>query len=316
MRRLITKRLLQAIPMLIVISIVSFSLIKLAPGDPVQSFITPAMSDNDILRIRQNLGLDKPVYIQYIQWLKNVLTGNLGYSLINHRPVLNQIVERIPATLGLMGSSLLLSILVGIPLGIISASNKNKWIDNISTIFSYVGISIPSFWFAMILIYTFSLKLNLLPSIGMRTVGVNTTWDLIKHGIMPAIVLSLQNIAVITRYIRSSTISQLKEDYVMVEYASGASKEEVLYKYVLKNSILPVITILGMSLPGLVSGAFITETVFGWPGMGQLGINSIFSFDYPVIMAITMFSSLLLIIGNLLSDILYGIADPRIKELR
>nr|WP_212382172.1 ABC transporter permease [Alkaliphilus sp. B6464] len=302
--------------MLIVISIVSFSLIKLAPGDPVQSFITPAMSDNDILRIRQNLGLDRPVYIQYIQWLKNVITGNLGYSLINHRPVLNQILERIPATLGLMGSSLLLSILVGIPLGLISAANKNKWIDNISAIFSYVGISIPSFWFAMILIYTFSLKLNLLPSIGMRTVGIDTTWDLIKHGIMPTIVLSLQNIAVITRYIRSSTISQLKEDYVMVEYASGASKAEVLYKYVLKNSILPVITIVGMSLPSLVSGAFITETVFGWPGMGQLGINSIFSFDYPVIMAITMFSSLLLIIGNLLSDILYGIADPRIKELR
>lgn len=316
MGRLITKRLLQAIPMLIVISIVSFLLIKLAPGDPVQSFITPAMSDSDILRIRQNLGLDRPVYIQYIQWLKNVVTGNLGYSLINHRPVLNQIVERIPATLGLMGSALLLSILVGVPLGLISAANKNKWIDNIFTTFSYVGISIPSFWFAMILIYTFSLKLNLLPSLGMRSVGVNTTWDLIKHGIMPTIVLSLQNIAVITRYIRSSTISQLKEDYVMVEYASGASKAEVLYKYVLKNSILPVITILGMSLPGLVSGAFITETVFGWPGMGQLGINSIFSFDYPVIMAITMFSSLLLIIGNLLSDILYGVADPRIKELR
>jgi len=314
--KLTIKRLIQAIPMLIVISIVSFSLIKLAPGDPVQSFITPAMSDNDILRIRQNLGLDRPVHIQYIQWLKNVITGNLGYSLINHRPVLNQILERIPATLGLMGSSLLLSILVGIPLGLISAANKNKWIDNISTIFSYVGISIPSFWFAMILIYTFSLKLNLLPSIGMRTVGIYTTWDLIKHGIMPTIVLSLQNIAVITRYIRSSTISQLKEDYVMVEYASGASKAEVLYKYVLKNSILPVITIVGMSLPSLVSGAFITETVFGWPGMGQLGINSIFSFDYPVIMAITMFSSLLLIIGNLLSDILYGIADPRIKELR
>ncbi|QUH20067.1 ABC transporter permease [Alkaliphilus sp. B6464] len=316
MGKLTIKRLIQAIPMLIVISIVSFSLIKLAPGDPVQSFITPAMSDNDILRIRQNLGLDRPVYIQYIQWLKNVITGNLGYSLINHRPVLNQILERIPATLGLMGSSLLLSILVGIPLGLISAANKNKWIDNISAIFSYVGISIPSFWFAMILIYTFSLKLNLLPSIGMRTVGIDTTWDLIKHGIMPTIVLSLQNIAVITRYIRSSTISQLKEDYVMVEYASGASKAEVLYKYVLKNSILPVITIVGMSLPSLVSGAFITETVFGWPGMGQLGINSIFSFDYPVIMAITMFSSLLLIIGNLLSDILYGIADPRIKELR
>ena len=167
----------------------------------------------------------------------------------------------------------------------------------------------------MMLIYTFSLKLGILPSIGMRSIGVNTTWDLIKHGIMPTIVLSLQSTSVITRYIRSSTISELKEDYVTVAYASGARKSEVLYKYVLKNSILPVITILGMSLPGLVSGAFITETVFGWPGMGQLGIKSIFSYDYPLIMAITLFSSLLLIVGNLLSDILYGVADPRIKEL-
>ncbi|OZV11487.1 peptide permease [Tissierella sp. P1] len=316
MVRMIIKRMIQAIPMMIAISIVSFLLIKLAPGDPVQAYITPEMGPAEIESIRESMGLNSPIHIQYIRWLKSALKGDLGYSLVNHRPVAMQIIERLPATLGLMGASLVISMILGIIIGLISAVNQNKFFDNIATFTSYLGISIPSFWFAMMLVYVLSLKLKLLPSIGMRTIGVHTTWDLIKHGIMPTIVLSLQNIATVTRYIRSSTISQLREDYVMVEYASGASKREVLYKYVLKNAILPVITILGMSLPGLVSGAFITESIFGWPGMGQLGIKSIFSYDYPLIMAITMFSSFILIIGNLLSDILYGIADPRIKELK
>lgn len=316
MVRMIIKRMIQAIPMMIAISIVSFLLIKLAPGDPVQAYITPEMGPTEIESIRESMGLNSPIHIQYIRWLKSALKGDLGYSLVNHRPVAMQIIERLPATLGIMGASLVISMILGIIIGLVSASNQNKLFDNIATFTSYLGISIPSFWFAMMLVYVLSLKLKLLPSIGMRTIGVHTTWDLIKHSIMPTIVLSLQNTATVTRYIRSSTISQLREDYVIVEYASGASKREVLYKYVLKNAILPVITILGMSLPGLVSGAFITESIFGWPGMGQLGIKSIFSYDYPLIMAITMFSSFILIIGNLLSDILYGIADPRIKELR
>jgi len=315
MRRLIIKRIIQSIPMLIAISIVSFLLIKLAPGDPVQAYITPEMGPVDIENIREKMGLNDPIYIQYIRWITNVLKGDLGYSLVNHRPVAEQIVERLPATIGLMLSSLLFSTAIGIIICLISAANQNKILDQVVTVASYVGISIPSFWFAMMLTYFLSLKFNLLPSIGMRTIGVHSTWDLIKHTIMPILVLSIQNIAVIARYIRSSTISQLKEDYVIVELASGASKGEVLYKYVLKNALLPVITILGMSLPSVVSGAFITESIFGWPGMGQLGMNAIFSYDYPLIMAITMFASIMLILGNLLSDILYGIADPRIKEL-
>lgn len=315
MRRLIAKRVIQTIPMLIAVSIVSFLLIKLAPGDPVQAYITPEMGPADIDRIRESMGLNDPIHIQYTRWLKNVLNGDLGYSLVNHRPVSVQIIERLPATIGLMLTSLILSMILGIVIGIFSAANNNNLFDKIVTVISYLGISIPSFWFAMMLIYFLSLKLRLLPSIGMRTIGVHSTWDLIKHAIMPTLVLSIQNIAVIARYIRSSAISQLKEDYVTVQLASGASRKEVLYKYVLKNAILPVITILGMSLPGLVSGAFITESIFGWPGMGQLGMNAIFSYDYPLIMAITMFSSLILILGNLLSDILYGVVDPRIKEL-
>lgn len=315
MKRLIVKRVLQAIPMLIAVSIVSFVLIKLAPGDPVQSYITPEMGPADIERIRENMGLNDPIHIQYIRWIKKVLQGDLGYSLVNHRPVAEQIIERLPATIGLMLSSLIFSTIIGTIIGLVSAVNRNRLLDKVITVISYIGISIPSFWFAMMLIYLLSLKLKLLPSIGMRTIGVHSTWDLIKHTIMPIMVLSIQNIAVITRYIRSSTISQLKEDYVTVALASGASRREVLYKYVLKNAVLPLITILGMSLPSVVSGAFITESIFGWPGMGQLGMTAIFSYDYPLIMAITMLSSIILILGNLVSDILYGIVDPRIKEL-
>lgn len=313
MKRIILKRILQAIPILVFISLVSFYLIRLAPGDPVNTFITPEMSEDYIEQLRSNLGLDKPIIVQYFYWLKNILKGNFGYSYINHQPVSKEIITRIPATFGLMGASMVLSLVVSIPLGLLSAMYNNKFIDWFISKASYIGISIPSFWLSIILIYIFSSRLRLLPSIGMRTIGVNSFLDIVKHGILPCISLSFSSISVFTRYIRANAIAQLNENYVEVAYAKGLSKRIVLYRHVLKNSLLPVITILGMSLPSLVSGAFITETIFGWPGMGRLGVNAIFSFDYPVIMAITMISSVTLVLGNLLADIAYYFADPRIK---
>lgn len=315
LNKYIKNRLIQAIPMLIFISIISFLLIKLAPGDPLQSFITPRMSPKDIARVRHNLGLDKPLLVQYFLWLKNVFQGNLGYSLINSRPVAAEILDRIPSTLLLMTSSLIISVVLGVALGVVSALHQNKFIDKLISVISYIGISIPSFWFSMILIYIFSLKLHLLPSVGMHTIGVDSTLDILKHLILPCTVLSFGNLSVITRYIRSNVISELCEDYVTVAYSKGLSKRRLIYRHVIKNASIPVITLLGMSLPDLVAGAFITETIFGWPGMGRLGIKAIFSFDYPVIMSITMLSSILLIIGNLLADISYSLADPRIRKL-
>lgn len=314
MKEKIIKRLLGLIPMLFFISLVSFLLMQMAPGDPLQAYITPQMNPDDIERIRVSMGLDQPIFVQYFKWLINALQGNLGYSLINHRPVFNVIMERLPNTLLITVTALAIAILVSIPLGLISGYKKNTIIDKVLNVISYVGISIPSFWFAMMLIYILSLKLGLLPSIGMRTAGVETMVDLIKHMIMPVIILSYYNICVFTRYIRSSTISQLKEDYVLTQRSYGATTKDILFKHVLKNTLLPVITIFAMALPQLVTGAFITETIFGWPGMGQLGINSIFGYDYPVVMGITMFSSFILIIGNLLADILYELIDPRIKS--
>ncbi|WP_440117463.1 ABC transporter permease [Paenibacillus sp. QZ-Y1] len=313
MNNYIIRRIAQAIPLLFVISIVSFTLIKLAPGDPVLSFVTPNMGAEDVERIRQSLGLDQPMYVQYFVWLKNVLSGDLGYSLVNHRPVAQMIVERLPATFGLMGASLLLSLLISIPLSMFAGSRQNSLFDRGLSLITYIGISIPSFWFGMMLIYFFAVELHWLPSMGMRTVGMDSAWDIIKHGILPCTVLTFMNVSVYMRYIRSNTISQLEEDYVQIQYAYGATKGTVLLRHVLKNVLLPVITILGMSLPELIAGAFITESVFSWPGMGSLGISAVHGLDYPIIMGITMMSSVLLVVGNLVADILYGVVDPRIK---
>ncbi|WP_425446902.1 ABC transporter permease [Dethiothermospora halolimnae] len=317
MTKYILKRIIQAAIMLLVISIISFTLMHIAPGDPSTSYISPKMNAKEIQAVKERLGLNDPIHIQYIKWIRKVLKGDLGYSLIDFRPVTEVIKSRIPATVGLMGSSLLISLFISIPLGLYTAKKKGKLIDNIITTISYVGISIPSFWFGILLIYIFAYKFGMLPSVGMRTIGIeNSVLDVIKHGILPCTVLSFSSISVYTRYVRSSTIVQLNENYVRTEEAYGFSKYKIMFKYVLKNVLLPIITILGMSLPSIVTGAFVTETVFGWPGMGRLGVDSIFNYDYPVIMATTMLTALLLIVGNLIADILYGIVDPRIGNMR
>ncbi|MEG2353665.1 MAG: ABC transporter permease [Clostridium sp.] len=313
MKKFVFKRILQIIPVIFLVSIFAFLIINLAPGDPVNMYIDSSMTEQDIERIRVEMGLEQPIHIRYVKWLKNVSKGDLGYSLINHQPVSTLIKERIPATVGLMGISLLIAIIVSIPLGLIAGFNKNNKIDNIIGFISYIGVSIPSFWFAILLIALFSVILKWLPSNGMRAVGVESTLDLIKHGIMPVIVLSLYNIAIFTRYIRANTISQLAEDYVVTAVAKGLSRASILRRHILKNCLLPIITVVGMNLANLVSGAFITETVFGWPGMGSLGMSGILSRDYPIIMGFTMLSCLLLVIGNMIADTLYGVVDPRIK---
>lgn len=317
MNNLLFRRLLQLFPMLLFISLVSFLLVKLAPGDPVQAYITPRMSPDDIERIRQSMGLDKPLPVQYLLWLKNLLQGDLGYSLIYHRPVLTMIAERIPATLGLMGASLLLAIMLAIPLGLLAGAFQHRWLDHVLNLFAYVGISVPIFWFGILLITVFSVQLNWLPSMGMRTIGMEDSWlDVVRHGILPCIALTFYNLSSYVRYIRSNTISQLSADYVQTQLAYGATRSSILFRHVLKNVLLPVITLFGLSFGELIVGAYVTESVFSWPGMGLLGIQSITSLDYPLIMAIILLSSLMLIAGNLLADLLYRVADPRIKALR
>lgn len=314
MKEILLKRLLQTIPVIILVSIFSFLIIHLAPGDPVNMYIKPEMTIQDIEAIREELGLNAGIVEQYISWIKNVFQGELGYSLVNHQSVSEQIMEKLPATVSLMGVSMIFSLLVSIPLGLISGLKRDKMTDQIISIFSYIGISIPSFWFALMLIVVFCLNLRLLPNNGMRTLGVESFWDLVKHMILPVLVLSWGNIAVFTRYIRSSTITQLEEEYVLTAKSKGLERMQILVRHVLKNCLLPVITLAGMNFASLVTGSFIVESVFGWPGMGTLGMNAITSRDYPMIMGFTMLSCLLLILGNFIADILYQIADPRIKQ--
>ena len=314
MIRYIVKRILQMIPVIILVSIFSFMIIHFAPGDPINMYIRQDMTQQEIDELRVDLGLDGTIAEQYLAWLSNICRGNWGNSLINHQPVAKQIFEKLPATLLLMGTSFVLSILMSIPLGLVSGMKKNKAADQFISIFAYIGISIPAFWLALMLIIIFSLNLHWLPSNGMRTVGSNSVLDILWHLILPGIVLSVGNTAVFTRYIRSNTITQLEEEYVLTAKAKGVSKRRIMTGHVLKNCLLPIITIAGMNLASLVTGSFIIESVFGWPGMGTLGMSAINSRDYPMIMGFTMLSCVILIIGNFIADLLYGVADPRIKQ--
>lgn len=314
MKRYLIKRIVQMIPVLILVSIFSFMIIHFAPGDPLNMYIRSDMTQQEIDDIREDLELDGSVVEQYFAWLANICKGNFGNSLINHQPVAAQIFEKLPATILLMGTSFVLSVLAAIPLGLWSGMKKNKVVDQVISLFSYIGISIPSFWLALMLIVVFALNLHLLPSNGMRTVGSESVLDILWHLILPSIVLSVGNMAVFTRYIRSNTITQLEEEYVLTAKAKGVSKRKIMTGHVLKNCLLPVITIAGMNLASLVTGSFIIESVFGWPGMGTLGMSAINSRDYPMIMGFTMLSCVILILGNLIADLLYGVADPRIKQ--
>lgn len=317
MLKYILKRIAQAVPLLIIISIICFTLIQLAPYNAIDAMTTPKMSKKAVELIKIKYGFDKPAYIQYLYWLKGILTGQFGYSIVTHESIFNDLVARIPATISLVLPSYVCALILSVILGLMAGVNKNKRADKIIDGFCSIGIAIPTFWFAMILVYIFGYKLGLLPILGMHNIGMeNSILDFFEHFIMPFIVLTFAFMPENTRYVRSSTIGQLSEDYVVVQEAFGASKFEILFKHVLKNVLLPIITKLGMALPMLITGGLITETVFGWPGVGPYFIKAIQGLDYPVVMAVMVLSSTLVILGNLLSDILYVVTDPRIKEMR
>lgn len=319
MKKFVLRRFAQMIFVWILVSIFSFSIVYFAPGDPLYIYMTPGatghkMTDEELDRMRESLGLNGNVVKQYMSWAGKAARGNLGISINNKRPVLDQILEKLPCTAGLMGASLVLSLVLAIPLGLIAGTHKNKLADNIISGLTYLGISVPAFWLGIMMIIVFSMTFKLLPGSGMQTIGVNSAWDVIQHGIMPALVLSLNNMAVFVRYIRSNTIVQLEEEYVLTAVSKGAGKKRIMYGHVLKNCMLPVITSVGSRLGTLVTGSFIIESVFAWPGLGTLGMSAINNRDYPMIMGITMFSCTMLLLGNFLADILYGFADPRIKQ--
>ena len=308
------KKIIETLIVMLLISFFSFAIIYIAPGDISSMYITGDMSEAEREAVIEKLGTNRTLPEQYLGWLENALHGDLGVSLSNKASVAPQLMRRLPTTILLMGCALLLSLVLAIPLGLWAGYKKNGIVDNIISFLSYIGMSIPSFWLGMLLIILFTAKLGILPSGGMHTVGKESTIDTIKHLIMPSLTLSLGTLATFIRYIRTNTIGQLAEEYVLTAEAKGTTAPNILRKHVLKNTLLPIITLLGMNLASLVCGSFIIESVFGWPGIGMFAMSAIGQRDYPIIMAYIMLSGFILVIGNLLADILYAFADPRIKR--
>lgn len=321
MSRFLVRRLLQMVPLLIGISILSFLVIRLAPGDPTSVYIDPNKpppSAEDMARLRADLGLDQPVPVQYVHWLTNAVQGDLGFSLSGRRPVTEELDERLPNTLLLGLASLVLTLIVSIPIGILSAVYRYTLLDYVITLLSFAGLSIPGFVVALFLIQFFAVENRWLPSTGMRDVrenyeGWREVQDIARHLVLPAIALSAASIARWARYQRSSLLEVLNQDYIRTARAKGVRERGVLRVHALRNALLPMITLGGLSIPQLVSGAFIIEYVFGWPGMGRLAVNAALKRDYPVIMGVTMVSALFIVVGNFLADVAYHWADPRIR---
>ena len=315
MIRYILKRILQAVPLLLVISFIVFTLIHLAPYDAIDAQITSNMSKEEINILREQSGLNKPFLIQYVDWLGQILSGNFGHSLVTHNSVGEEILTKIPNTISLVLPAYITALIIAIVLGLLAAANKGKWQDKFIDAVASLGIATPSFWIAMIFIYVLGYQLNLFPIIGMHTIGKEGDFgDFLSHFIMPYLTLTIVFFAELTRYVRSSALSQTNEEYVVVQQAFQATKTQIFTRHIIKNVLIPVITQVGMSLPMLVTGAIITETVFSWPGIGPYITQATRALDYPIIMAVMLLSATLVIVGNLISDILYSIVDPRIRR--
>ena len=313
MLKYLIKRLLQAVPLLLLITILCFVLIDLAPYDAMDAKVTDKMTPAMIEQMREEAGLNDPMPVQYLRWLKNLLKGDLGQSLINKTNIATDLKEKIPNTIKLVLPSYVTAFLLAIGLGLISGRYKGSWIDKIIDSLSSIGLAVPTFFVALLFIYFFGLKLDLFPIMGMNSLGEDSFEDFLHHLVMPYTVLVIGFLPDLVRYVRSSTITQFNEDYVMVQKAFGSGSGTILLRHVSKNVLLPMITKLGMALPMLVTGAVITETVFAWPGIGVYFTTAIRNLDYPIVMAVLVLSGSLVILGNLISDILCATIDPRIR---
>lgn len=310
----VIRRLLGAIPLLLGISLILFTIIHLAPGGPLDMYLeNPAVSPEALDQIAKAYGLDQPVPVQYFLWLKSMLVGDWGYSIRTGRPVLTEIVLRLGPTLELGGLSLLLSLAIAIPLGIISASRRGSRLDTTVTLASFAGISIPVFWMALLLQLFFSVKLGWLPSAGYKSIGGGDAIDRLRHIVMPAAVLSLATIASWSRFIRSGMVDVLNQDYIRTAYAKGRSERAVVVLHALRNAMIPAVTVIAVDFGTVISGAVITETVFAWPGIGRLFMESMDGRDYPMLMGLMMMGSLGIIIANIVADLAYAALDPRIR---
>ena len=314
MGKYIVKRILITIPVLLLVTIFCFGIVNLAPGDPTDLYISENATAQQKEQMRENLGLNQPLPVQYVKWLGNLLQGNLGISFSSRVAVSEVLPSKIQATLTLMLATLIVSYLLAIPLGILCAKKQGGWLDTLITSFSFLGVSIPNFFFGLGLIFVFALQLKWLPTGGMTTLGQESnTLDSLKHLIMPTIVLSAFYCSNMIRYVRANMIEIFSENYMRTAKAKGLNQHLTLWRHGVKNSLVSIITVASSDIPKMLGGAVVTEQIFQWPGIGQLMISSINSRDYPVLMAINLVAALGVMLCNLLADILYAVVDPRIR---
>ena len=311
----VVRRIAHSIPLVIGVSIIGFGIMHLAPGGPLAVYtLNPSITSADIERLRIALGLDQPLYVQYLGWVKSMLTGTWGYTLFGGRPVLGVILERLPATVLLMGTSTALAVIIGTLLGVLGAVRRYSVFDYLATTGAMLALSFPTFWFGLMAIYIFAIRLRWLPSGGMYSFGEEgNPLDLLRHLILPMMVLTLALVATWSRYARSSFLEVIQQDYIRTAKSKGLSAGRVLARHAFPNAIIPLVALLGVQLPTLFSGALVAETIFGWPGMGRLFVDALTMKEYSILMGMVMFTALLVIAANLLADIAIALIDPRVK---
>jgi len=318
----LAKRLVGMVPLLLGITLISFMVIHLAPGEPtgLATDLNPKITAEVRQRLRAYYGLDKPLIVQYGLWLKRVVFLDFGNSFApDGRPVIDKIKERIPITVTINILSLVLIILVSLPIGIYSATHKGSLFDHVSTLFVFVGFAVPTFWLALLCMMLFGVHLHWLPISGLRSMNyphlsaMGKFWDLSKHLLLPVLISAFGGLAGFSRYMRSNMLEVIRQDYITTARAKGLSEWRVIYVHAFRNALLPIITILGFSIPGLIGGSVIFETIFAIPGMGQLFYNGVMARDYPLIMGMLVIGAVLTLLGNLIADISYAVADPRIR---
>jgi peptide/nickel transport system permease protein len=317
----ITRRLLIAVPILLGISLLGFTALALSGGDPVTRQIAPEtrlhMTPEQIEAVRQEMGLDGPIYVRYVRWLVGVLQGDLGYSISTGRPVLEEIGARVGPTVTLIGASLLVSLLIGIPLGVLAAYHHHRALDSVLSGLSLLTISLPTFVLGLLFIDFFGITLGILPVSGMATIGADfDPADRLAHLVLPALILGLSYAAPLMRYTRSSMLDVLGQDYMVTAQAKGLGRLLVMRRHGLRNAILPLITLFGLMLPDLIGGAVITEQIFNWPGMGRLAVTASSQRDPSLMMGVMMLVAVGVVLSTLVADISYSVADPRVRLSR
>lgn len=317
MGRYIQRRILISIPMLLVITIITFLLLRLAPGDPLNSYIPPdaALPPEAREALRRELGLDQPLIVQYFYWFKEAIQGNLGYRAVGSDSVAEAIGRRLGPTLLLMFTSLAIGITLGLVLGVISALKKYSVLDMVLTLFAFLGVSFPVYLAGLIVLYIFALQLGWIPAGGMSTPGSGQGGfvDLLKHLVAPALIISLNYVASTMRYTRSAMLEVLDQDYIRTARAKGLMESVIVNRHALKNALMPVITIVGSYMPGLLGGAVFIESIYSWPGMGRLFVDAVDARDYPLIMGLILILAIIILVVNLLTDIAYAMVDPRVR---